>query len=65
MVANIILLYSLKIYLSFRTWKRTLHENMGYLRHLSFFSFQTGIGVPIVLNISDTCPFFQYFFFHD
>jgi hypothetical protein len=57
MVANLILLYSLKTYPSFGTWKTTLHENMGYLIH-PFFSFQAGIGVPIVLNISNTCLFF-------
>ena len=41
-------------------WKLeiTLEENMGYLIHLSLF-FQAGIRVPIVLDISDTCPFFS------
>ena len=32
---------------------------MGYLSHLSFF--QTGIWVPILLDILDTCPFFNIF----
>ena len=36
MVANLILLCSLKTYLSFETWKHLL-ENRGYLIHLSFF----------------------------
>jgi hypothetical protein len=40
MVANLILLCSLKTYLSFGTWKQ-LQENMGYLIHLYFF--QAGI----------------------
>ena len=62
MVANLILLCSLKIYLSFETWKHLL-ENRGYLIHLFFF-FQAGIWVPIVLNISDTCPFFLNFFLY-
>ena len=35
MVANLILLCSLKTYLSFETWKY-LQENMGYLIHLFF-----------------------------
>ena len=37
MVASLILLCSLKTYLSFETWKH-FQENMGYLIHLSFFS---------------------------
>ena len=55
-VANLILLCSLK-YLSLN-WnlENTLQENMGYLIHLFF---QAGIWVPIVFNISDTCPFFS------
>ena len=58
----LILLCSLKIYLSFKT-RKLLLENRGYLIHLSFFFFQAGIWVPIVLNISDTCPFFLISFF--
>jgi hypothetical protein len=54
MVTNLILLCSLKTCL-FRNLKTTLQENMGYLIHVFF---QEGIGVPIVLDISDTCPFF-------
>ena len=38
MVANLILLCSLKTYLSFETWKHLL-ENRGYLIHLFFFLF--------------------------
>jgi hypothetical protein len=55
MVANLILLCSLKTSL-FQNLETTLQENMGYLIHLFF---QTGIGVPIVLVILDTCPFFS------
>ena len=36
MVASLILICSLKTYLSFETWKY-LQENMGYLIHLSLF----------------------------
>jgi hypothetical protein len=36
MVANLILLYSFKTYLSFLNLKITLQENMGYLIHLFF-----------------------------
>ena len=50
MVAKLILLCSLKTYLSYETWKHLL-ESRGYLIHLFF---QAGIWVPIVLNISDT-----------
>jgi hypothetical protein len=37
MVANLILLYSLKTCLSFEPGNIFLQENMGYLIHLSFF----------------------------
>jgi hypothetical protein len=48
-------------------WK--LSNNFARKHGLSysslFFSFfQAGIRVPIVLDISDTCPFFQYSSFH-
>ena len=36
MVANLILLCSLKTYLTFEAWK-SLQENMGYLIHFSLF----------------------------
>jgi hypothetical protein len=36
-VANLILLCSLKTYLSFETWKQLLQENMDYLIHLFCF----------------------------
>jgi hypothetical protein len=55
MVTNLILLCSLKTSL-FQNLKTTLQENMGYLIHLFF---QAGIRVPIVLDISDTYPFFS------
>jgi hypothetical protein len=53
MVANLILLCSLRIYLSFEPWKPLL-ESRGYLIHL----FLGGHQVPIVLDISNTFPFF-------
>jgi hypothetical protein len=58
MVANLILKH-ISLVWNFET---LLQENMGYLIHLSSL-FQAGIRVPIVLNILDTYPFFQYFSF--
>jgi hypothetical protein len=46
MVANLILLYSMKTYLPFKTWKTTLPENMGYLIHL-FFLFKRASEYPV------------------
>jgi hypothetical protein len=59
MVANLILLCSLKIYLFLK-----LGNNFARKHGLSYsFFLQAGIGVPIVLDILDTCPFFQFFLF--
>ena len=47
MVANLILLCSLKTYLSFETWKHLL-ESRGYLIHLSFsFFFRRASKYPL------------------
>ena len=54
MVVNLILLCSLKTYLSFETWMY-LQENMGYLIHLSFLG---GHLSTHCFDNSDTCPFF-------
>jgi hypothetical protein len=59
MVANPNSTFLLKTYLSFEIWTYLL-ENKGYLIHLFF---QASIYVPIVLNISNTCPFFLNSFF--
>ena len=61
MVANLILLCSLKTYLSFETWKQLCKKTWDILFISSFF--QAGIGVLIVLYISNTCPFFSTLFF--
>jgi hypothetical protein len=60
MVANLILLYSLKTYLSFKTWKQLCKKTWAIL---FIYFFQASIKVPIVLDILDTCPFFSIIFF--
>ena len=64
MVASLILLCSLKTYLSFGTWKHLL-ESRCYLIHHSFI-FSGGHLSTHCFNILDTCPFFlnsSFFFF--
>jgi hypothetical protein len=62
MVANLILLCFLEIYLSFETWEQ-LCKKICDILFISFFFFQVGIWVSIVLDILDTCPFYLNFFF--
>ena len=47
MVANLILLSSLKTYLSFKTWRTTLQENMGYLCSSIFSFFRRASEYPL------------------
>ena len=49
-------------YLSFGTWKSFLQKTWAIL-FIPFFSFQVGIWVVIILDISNTCPFFLNSFF--
>ena len=58
-VASLILLCSLKTYLSFETWKHLL-ESRGYLIH--FILFLGGHLSTHCFNILDTCQFFQFSF---
>ena len=65
MVANLILLCSLK-HISLVWNLKNFYKKTWAILFICLFFFQTGIWVPIVFNISDTCPFFQYslFFFY-
>ena len=60
MVDNIILLCSLKTYLSFKTWKHLL-ESRGYLIHLLSF-FRRASKYPL-FYISRTLVYFNFFLF--
>jgi hypothetical protein len=62
MVANLILLCSLKTYLSFGTWKNNFARKPGYLIHLSFF-FLGGHRSTHCFKYLGHLFFFQYFFF--
>ena len=65
MVANLILLCSLKTYLSWNL-EIFLWENRGYLIHLSFSFFRRASKYPL-FSISQTllCPFFLNSFFYE
>ena len=60
MVANLILLCSLK-YISLDWHLKNFCKKTWAILFIFLSFFQAGIRVPIVFNISDTCPFFQYF----
>ena len=61
MVANLILLCSLKTYLSFETWKHFCKRTRAIL-FISLF-FRRASEYPLFLDISDTCRFFPILFF--
>jgi hypothetical protein len=63
MVANLILICSLKTYLSFENLK-TFAKEQG-LSYSFLFFFQTAIGVPIILNISDTFVSIFFLIFYE
>jgi hypothetical protein len=63
MVANLILLYSFKTYLSFKTWKQLCKKHVGYLIHL-FFSLLSGghLSTHCFRYFGHLSIFFQFFF---
>ena len=61
MVANLILLCSLKTYLSFETWKQLCKKTEAIL-FIFFFFFPGGHLSTHCFSNSDTCPFFSYLF---
>ena len=61
MVANLILLCSLKTYLSFESWKQ-LCKKIGAILFIFFFFFSGGHLSTHCFSNSDTCPFFSYLF---
>ena len=63
MVTNLILLFSLKTYLSFGNWKNHFAIKHGLSYSSLFFLFLGGhLSTHCFQYLSDTCPFFQDFF---